>query len=261
MTHTAMVTTRNTLDSRVQLERAYPFPADHPAEPIVWWIVSGVVWLLPTLFFVWLVMALGWAGIPWWPVIAAAAFGAVCIASFRHAGRLHAARAQAQRRRARMERALDAIQGQDIVRASARILHLWMTGHPDQLPRDGVWYWVVQWGTRRSGARPVSYVLKEVHPQPMNASVRARKVYPRFPEVPPSLARKGGGLHLPAHMAAPAVPQADWEETVAMKPVIEVRIGPLHIDTAHQRMALIAAIDERYPAFPLNPSHPAAPKR
>lgn len=124
MSHTATATTRNTLDNSVKLERFYPFPTAHPGEPIVWWIVSGVIWLLPTLFFAWRAMALGWAGTPWWPVIATTAFGAVCVASFRHAARLHAARAQAQRQRARMERTLDAIQGDDIVRDSARVLHL-----------------------------------------------------------------------------------------------------------------------------------------
>lgn len=256
-----MTTARNRLDGRVRMERAGPLPAVDPTEPIVWWTVSGGVWMLPTLFFVWRAIALGWGNTPWWLVIAATAFGTVCAASIIHAARLHLARAQTQRQRAAVERALDALQGQDIVRASARILHLWMTGHPDQLPKDGAWYWVVQWGTRRSGARPVSYALKEVRQSPTTTppKLHARKVYPRFPEVPPSLVLKGGGLHVPAHMAAPAVPKADWESAAATKPVIEVRIGPIHIDTAHQRMALIAAIDARYPAFPMAKPHTGAP--
>lgn len=251
MSHTATATGGNRLDSRVKLERPYPFPAAHPGEPIVWWIVSGVIWLLPTLFLAWRAMALGWAGTPWWLVIATTAFAAVCIASFRHAARLHAARSQAQRQRARMERTLDALQGQNIVRASARVLHLWMVNHPEQMPRDGEWFWEAHWATIRGGMRPVSFALHEVcpNPAPRHPQLFTRRITPRFPDKLPDLAHEDGGFHIPAHLAAPTVLQADWEEVAEQYPVVEVRIGPFRIDSAHQRMALIVAIDARHPDF------------
>lgn len=135
-----------------------------------------------------------------------------------------------------------------------------MVNHPDQMPRDGEWFWDAHWATIRGGMRPVSFALHEVCPNPVprHPQLFTRKITPRFPDKLPDIAHEDGGFHIPAHLAAPTVLQSDWEEVADQYPVVEVRIGPFRTDSAHQRIALIAAIDARYPPF-LLPPHAEAP--
>lgn len=184
----------------------------------------------------------------------AGVLGAAGMWCARQAWLLGRAQARAQRTQERIQRVIDGLSHGTLERASGLLLARWCAAGPDHLPTGGTWSFTLEWAVDKHGCTP-----HRIHLVPRRdtgaKATPSKRMAPPYPLTNPGLLHRHSGSHIPPAVAAPDVAAEDWAALPtgrrhrhnALR--LRVRLHPVAFDTAHQRLALRAALHHAFPPF------------